>query len=96
MDTSSTLADEVEEGLGGSCDFSFSQYPPVQLPLDPTRHIKQPLKGFVVVICLLVNLFAFAANKLVKSSTNAAKQDGETSHVPTAADLFSNPVCYHM
>ena len=52
MDTAtSTLADEVEEGLDGSCDFSFSQYPPVQLPLDPTRHAKQPLKGFVTVIC---------------------------------------------
>lgn len=50
MDTATSLpADEVEEGLDGSCDFSFSQYPPVQLPLDPTRHIKQPLKGFVTL-----------------------------------------------
>ena len=48
MDTATAaLADDVEEeGLNGSCDFSFSQYPPVQLPLDPTRHVKQPLKGF--------------------------------------------------
>ena len=42
---SSALPDDEGEGLDGSCDFSFSQYPPVQLPLDPTRHVKQPLPG---------------------------------------------------
>ena len=46
MDTSmSALPDDEGEGLDGSCDFSFSQYPPVQLPLDPTRHVKQPMPG---------------------------------------------------
>ena len=45
MDTASPFSNDDEEGLDGSCDFSFSQYPPVQLPLDPTRHVK-PLKGY--------------------------------------------------
>ena len=48
MDAVPFLDDDDEEGLDGTCDFSYSQYPPIQLPLDPTQHTKQsqrPLKG---------------------------------------------------
>ena len=96
MDTSS-VGDDVEEGLDGSCDFSFSQYPPVQLPLDPTRHIKQPVKGCVIYFVYIRKHrkhYNFIGNKLIKSSSTVKpKQDEEKSHIPSAADLFSNPVC---
>lgn len=99
MDTAAipALPDYEEEGLGGSCDFSFSQYPPVQLPLDPTRHVKQPLKGFEAVFYLVITSqsLSFAVNKSAKPSATAVKPDQhrQTSHVPTAAELFSSPVC---
>lgn len=77
MDTTISAFPDDEEELNGSCDFSFSQYPPVQLPLDPTRHVKQPL---------------IKASKM-KSSASAVKPDPakESTHVTTAAELFSNP-----
>lgn len=100
MDTASGLADDGEEA-DESCDFSYSHYPPVQLPLDSTRHIKQPLKGFTItpIFCVLhytSHVVCFTVNKSAKSSASAVKpnQDKEISHVPTAAELFLNPVCY--
>jgi len=50
MDAVPFLDNDDEEELDGSPDhdFSYSQYPPIQLPLDPTQHTKQsqrPLKG---------------------------------------------------
>jgi len=94
MDTASGVADEEE--ADGSCDFSYSHYPPVQLPLDPTRHIKQPLKGLQLLSSYCIAQVCFTVNKSVKSSACPVKpdQDKEISHVPTVAELFSNSVCY--
>lgn len=96
MDTAPPLADDEGEGLDGSCDFSFSHYPPVQLPLDPSRHAKQPLKGVLFVVSLHKSKWSFTVNKMIKSSASVIKpdQNKEASHVPTAAELFSNTVCY--